>query len=525
MSIEKYPDIFNDVFGPVMRPFSSSHTAAPCRIGYVASSLVSMEDIKHITIHMDSKGSFYYSIRMQKLDNAILSGITGHLPDDIIMFAIKDFLKERGITYEILPKEISETDSEAAAKVIITTKEDKIYSVVAKSSGGGVVETEDINGYEYHSLGDSYSILFQDDNKELDAEKISREVNQKYTVIKEGVTENAKGRLLWFQVEEVVDCSDYSSLSTPVYVLKPFQHVLIKKERGPRVFGSFNEWKEIAKKNNTTLDEIVLQYEENSSGWNREQIIAYFKDVIIYNMHRTTHLLYEEKDIEKYFDENVKHAQGYEAMKRYTAEGIHIYGDVTERALRYANAASLGLPEYIFIPGPMGMGGSLIYSSLSAVKEVNHFSEEDLLRGIIVAAGVGLISFINAEPGGTNMGCAGEQGICGAMAAAGIVAMSGGTIEQIENAASFFLQVSVGWPCDPQPGCKGQPCQSRCDTSVIMALSFAQKALLGGEAVFPFDEVLEVAFQVGSETRGEIDCGHGKCPTAIRIRKEFMNGK
>lgn len=28
-----YAEFFNDVFGPVMHPGSSSHTAGPCRIG------------------------------------------------------------------------------------------------------------------------------------------------------------------------------------------------------------------------------------------------------------------------------------------------------------------------------------------------------------------------------------------------------------------------------------------------------------------------------------------------------------
>ena len=34
------PDIFEDVFGPVMQPGSSSHTAGPCKIGNEARKLV-----------------------------------------------------------------------------------------------------------------------------------------------------------------------------------------------------------------------------------------------------------------------------------------------------------------------------------------------------------------------------------------------------------------------------------------------------------------------------------------------------
>jgi len=35
MRIDSYPEFFNDVFGPVMQPGSSSHTAGPCRLGYL----------------------------------------------------------------------------------------------------------------------------------------------------------------------------------------------------------------------------------------------------------------------------------------------------------------------------------------------------------------------------------------------------------------------------------------------------------------------------------------------------------
>src|SRR5665811_642358 len=37
MTVAAYPEFFNDVFGPVMQPGSSSHFAGPCRLGYLVS--------------------------------------------------------------------------------------------------------------------------------------------------------------------------------------------------------------------------------------------------------------------------------------------------------------------------------------------------------------------------------------------------------------------------------------------------------------------------------------------------------
>ena len=57
MTVAAYPDLFNDVFGPVMQPGSSSHFAGPCRIGLLAGYLLG-EAPSHIRILLDEGGSF-----------------------------------------------------------------------------------------------------------------------------------------------------------------------------------------------------------------------------------------------------------------------------------------------------------------------------------------------------------------------------------------------------------------------------------------------------------------------------------
>lgn len=75
---ELYPDFFNDVFGPVMQPGSSSHTAGPCRLGYLAHSLLSVP-LKKIKIVLDEKGSF--------------AGTFGHMSEDLGMLASAVFVQ------------------------------------------------------------------------------------------------------------------------------------------------------------------------------------------------------------------------------------------------------------------------------------------------------------------------------------------------------------------------------------------------------------------------------------------------
>ncbi len=54
---ELYPEFYNDVFGPLMQPGSSSHMAAPCRAGLLCRALLG-EDAADILVEMDPEGSF-----------------------------------------------------------------------------------------------------------------------------------------------------------------------------------------------------------------------------------------------------------------------------------------------------------------------------------------------------------------------------------------------------------------------------------------------------------------------------------
>jgi L-serine dehydratase len=55
--VPRYPEFFNDVFGPVMQPGSSSHFAGPCRIGLLAASLLDGEPSR-VELGLDRTGLY-----------------------------------------------------------------------------------------------------------------------------------------------------------------------------------------------------------------------------------------------------------------------------------------------------------------------------------------------------------------------------------------------------------------------------------------------------------------------------------
>jgi L-serine dehydratase len=68
--MELYPEFYNDVFGPIMQPGSSSYTAGPCRLGYLAGGLLGEEPQK-IHILLDKHSSFAGTFGLMADDSAI----------------------------------------------------------------------------------------------------------------------------------------------------------------------------------------------------------------------------------------------------------------------------------------------------------------------------------------------------------------------------------------------------------------------------------------------------------------------
>ncbi len=77
---------------------------------------------------------------------------------------------------------------------------------------------------------------------------------------------------------------------------------------------------------------------------------------------------------------------------------------------------------------------------------------------------------------------------------------SGGTNEQIENAAEIALEHHLGLTCDPVKGLVQVPCIERNGMGAIKAVSAASLALHGdGAHVMPLDNCIETMRQTGQD--------------------------
>lgn len=515
--VSYYPDFFNDVFGPVMQPGSSSHTAGPCRIGFLAGKLVKGK-LKSITVELDKDGSFAGTFGHMSEDLGMLSGAFGFLPDDERMFEIKNILRRENISFSFDFVSFPKGSHPNAVKFIMTDCDGNVTTLSGNSTGGGMIETTQINGISYRFLGDSYLLcLISDESSEINKDLLPD------AVIEEELCKN--GKMYFIRSEnEITDAEKaFGGKAEILFSLPPVLPVVSLSSRQQQLFSDFASWTEYSRKNGVSLSDAAVEYEKRASGLSREEITEKMKELRSY-MRKQTDAVYSDES--KLF-ENPFTGYHFRDWEKYSKTHTPLCSGVSALSLHYAfgvQAQSMGVK---LVPGPMGTGGGYLYSAVRAVCETHGYGEEKELEGLFVAAAVGAICYTRTNPTGEITGCTGECGVCSAMASAAITHIAGGTPEQVENAASLALQAAIGWPCDPIPGAKNQPCISRVCTAVIMSTVFADLALSGKDAVIPFHEVVDEMDKLGREMPPELKCtscgGMCETPTGIRCKEAFAD--
>lgn len=522
MSIRIYPEYFNDVFGPIANPGSSSHMSGPCRAAYIAHSMLG-EDVVKIEIYLDKRGSFADGFGQMNEDIGMLNGSYGNKPDSEGFFEIKDTLKTKGISYEFIFTELEVSSHPNAMKFVLTGTTGRKIMLSANSIGGGMIEVVSLNGFAFSGKGDYWMILVFANKTSAEGydNSVTDYIRKNHNVLAEGISDTRNdsedtvyGRLLWYAVDERPDRKRLSvALGTEeVYLLEPVLPVVTTDRKKPQKYSSVTEWRKMAETGNKSMYELAVEYEVDASGWSEEEVAYYMRDVVGKALCRRISALYEDESLLVINPFRTIYHREWETSTRDS----RLVNGVTRKAIHYMHSAQAQMRDVLDIPGPMSNGAGYLFSVLKAVSEEYDLPEEALYRGLFVAASFGAMAYTNTEPTGEIIGCAGECGVCAAMTAAAIVEMLGGTAEQIENAASFTLQAAIGWPCDPVPGGQGTPCTARTLFIVSMPQVYAQWAMSGAACTISFDEVLKTADAVGRSMSDDLlcTCRGGLCTTA-----------
>lgn len=129
-------------------------------------------------------------------------------------------------------------------------------------------------------------------------------------------------------------------------------------------------------------------------------------------------------------------------------------------------------------------------------------SDEGIITFMLTSGAIGILYKEGASISAAEMGCMGEVGVACSMAAAGLTASLGGTIEQVENAAEIGMEHNLGLTCDPIKGLVQIPCIERNTMGAIKAINAMLLALRGdGIHRVSLDQVIATMRQTGQDMK------------------------
>lgn len=494
--------IFNDVVGPVMRGASSSHCAAALRIGRLARDLMDGE-IANVLIEFDRAGSLPTTHDTQGSDMGLFGGLMGWDADDERLPNSHLTIRESGIDVRIEIVDVG--DPHPNTYRLTLTNPHESHSLIAISTGGGMIEVLSIGGLPIRICGDYFeTLVWLDSSTDLDAlqeDVMTRLAESEDVLIHYGEGQTVvqiKSRLRL--TDEQVHRALGDRVSLQVKHLAPVLPVLSGKSSCVP-FTSAAEMMAIAGANGAPLWQMATRYEAARGGISESEVLA--------EMTRIVRILRRSiaQGVEgTSYEDRILPAQTPGFKSRLDSGGL-LDGGMLNRIVLYVSAlmevkSSMG----VIVAAPTAGACAAFPASVIGACEALGLGEEEMakamLAGGLVGAFIATAWTFAAEVGG----CQAEGGSAAAMAAGALADLAGGTLEQSMTAASMALQNMIGLICDPVGRRVEVPCLGKNVMAASNALSCANLAISGFLAVIPFDEVVETAKRVSAQMPRELRC-------------------
>lgn len=285
-------------------------------------------------------------------------------------------------------------------------------------------------------------------------------------------------------------------------------------------YHSINDLVELCHKNNAQIWQVIMM--DNA----HERMVS--EDKIFENMR----LMYKAmKTADNNYDKSLKSPSWMaggdgELMYQYNKSGRNICGDfvgmVMEKALKMGESNAC-MRRIVAAPtaGSCGVIPAVFISYETYFKAL----EDDMVKALLIASGIGAVIAENASIAGASGGCQAEIGSASAMAAAGLTFLQGGDSMQIVNSSALALKSMLGLACDPVCGLVEVTCIKRNVAGAMNAITAAQMSMAGIKSVISPDEVIDSMQRIGAampsslkETARE---GLAITPTAELIKREL----
>lgn len=514
--------IFNDVIGPVMRGPSSSHCAAALRIGRMARDLMGGK-ISEVLVEFDRNGSLPATHESQGSDMGLFGGLLGWDAADDRLPASAQAIRDAGVRIGIQTVDVG--DPHPNTYRLTLRNQSGEHSLVAISTGGGMIEVIAIDGFRVSMFGDCHETLIRvrDRGREV-AQRLRATVDADEVLVHERngdwLVEVRDGT---FVSEAVVN--DLANLAEIRGVCRLAPVLPVSSRRGMKVpFTTCEQMLEYDAGRNVPLWKLAVGYEQARSGLSEEQIVAKMVEIV-----RILRRSIAEGIAGTKYDDRVLGHQCGAFRSRMEAGGL-LNGGALNRIVLYVSAlmevkSAMG----VIVAAPTAGACAALPGAVIAVAEELGLSEQDMARAMLAAGLVGVFIATRWTFAAEVGGCQAEGGSAASMAAAALVTLAGGTLPQAVAAASMALQNMLGLICDPVANRVEVPCLGKNVMAAGNALACANMALAGFDPVIPLDEVIEAAARVAGQMPRELRCtalgGLSITRTSLAIERKLAAAK
>lgn len=499
--------IFNDVIGPVMRGPSSSHCAAAQRIGRIARDLMD-GDISELLVEFDRHGALPTTHASQGSDMGLFGGLLGWDADDERLPGAVKALADAGIKLRIETVDAGDPHPNTYRLTLRSSREQ--HTLIAISTGGGMIEVISIDGVPASMDGGYHETLIwlpHGTDYRFDADEIVTHDAGSHQIV--------QVKAAAFVPEELL------APLHPAHVRRIAPVLPVASRREIHVpFTTCAGMLAYAAGKHTPLWQLAIDYEGARGELEARDVVERMIGIVRMLRHSIAQGL-----AGTHYEDRVLGCQSG-GFTRAIKAGSLLDAGALNRIILYVTAmmevkSSMGT----IVAMPTAGACAALPGAVLAMAEEMDLGEEEMARAILAGGLVGVFIAtawtFAAEAGG----CQAECGAASAMAAAALVSLAGGSLEQSVTAASMALQNMLGLVCDPVANRVEAPCLGKNVMAAANALTSANMALADYDALIPLDEVIDAARCVGIHMPRELRCtalgGLSITPTSKRLEQEL----
>ncbi len=229
---------------------------------------------------------------------------------------------------------------------------------------------------------------------------------------------------------------------------------------------------------------------------------------------------HEDKDIYPYFENVLKvideavdrglNATGYLPGKLKVRRKAKEMYESMEKSTLGVNDVAMNVAVHSFAVAEENASGGVIVTAPTCGSagvipgciqylRMKHVSDENIIKGLMVAGLFGIICKMNASVSGAECGCQAEIGVACSMGAAMIAHCFGKSTVDIVQSAEIALEHSLGLTCDPVDGYVQIPCIERCALFAIKAINAVKLAVIipDDDIHVSYDDSVKTMYQTG----------------------------